>query len=230
VIAAPPPPVALSVAPAHVALAAGGRTTVHVRAPGRSGLILSASVAGLALDGRGRPVVVAQRDAGAWLAVRPRTVATGPLGASFVVVARRPAHARPGDHSAIVLLTAFTPGRKGIAVGIRLGVVVTVRVPGRKLRRLAIAAARLRGRLLSVTIANRGDVIESMGGASLRIALLRGGRTIARLRGTRRQLLPHTRAVLSFRLRAAVQGPLVARVTLTQPSGAMSARRFPLRL
>jgi hypothetical protein len=229
-VIAAPPAVALSVAPAHVALEAGATATVRVRWLGRPGLLLRASVAGLALDGRGRPVVVARRGASPWVAVRPRTVATGRVGASFVVAAHRPARARPGDHSVIVLLTAFAPGRKGIAVGIRLGVVVTVRVPGRTLRRLAIVAAHARSGLFSVTVANRGDVIESVGAASLRIALLRGGRTIARLRGTRRQLLPHTRAVLSFPLRAAVQGPLVARVTLMQPSGAMSARRFPLRL
>jgi hypothetical protein len=229
-VIAAPPAVALSVAPAHVALDAGGTTTVRVRSLGRPGLLLRASVAGLALDGRGRPVVVARRGASPWVAVRPRTVATGRLGASFVVAARRRAHARPGDHSVIVLLTAFAPGRKGIAVGIRLGVVVTVRVPGRRLRRLAVLAAHARARLLSVTVANRGDVIESIGSASLRVALLRRGRTVARFRATRRQLLPHTRAVLRFRLRTSVRGAVVARITVTQPSGATSAQRFPLRL
>jgi hypothetical protein len=229
-VIAAPPAVALSVAPAHVALDTGATTTVRVRSLGRPGLLLRASVAGLALDGRGRPVVVARRDASPWVAVRPRTVATGRLGASFVVAARRPAHARPGDHSVIVLLTAFAPGGKGIAVGVRLGVVVTVRVPGRKLRRLAIVAAHSRGRFLSVTVANRGDVVESIGSASLRVALLRRGRTVARFRATRRQLLPHTRAVFRFHVRAPMRGAVVARVTVMQPSGATSARRFPLRL
>jgi hypothetical protein len=175
-------------------------------------------------------VIVARRDAGAWVAVRPRIGSTSRSGVSFVIAARRPGHARAGDHTAIVLLTAFAPRRKGIAVGIRVGVVVTVRVPGHQLRRLAIIAARAHKRLLAVTIANRGDVIESVGPASLRIALVRNGRTIARFRGTRRQLLPHTRAAFEFRLTRTVRGAVMARVTVTQPSGATSARRFPLRL
>jgi hypothetical protein len=230
VIATPPAPVALSVAPAHVALAAGARTTVRVSSRGHAGLLLRASVAGLALDVRGRPVIVARRDAGSWLAVRPRVVRTERLGASFTVVARRPAHARPGDHSAILLVTALTPGRNRIAVGVRLGVVVTVRVAGRRVRRLAVVGASLRGRLFSVTVANRGDVIESFGSGALRIEVRRHKRTLARFRAPRRWLLPHTRAVIAFRLRTSARGAAVARVVLRQPAGATSTRSFPLRL
>jgi hypothetical protein len=203
---------------------------VRVRAPGRAGLLLRASVAGLALDARGRPVVATRRGAGSWLTVRPRAVTTVRSGATFVLVARRPAHARPGDHTAIVLLTAVAPGSKAIAVGIRLGVVVTVRVPGHTLRRLAMVAARSRGRVLSVTIANRGDVIESIGAGSLRVALLRRGRAVAVFRSPRRQLLPHTRAVLRFRLGRSVHGAVTVRITVAQASGARRAWRFPLRL
>jgi hypothetical protein len=134
--------------------------------------------------------------------VRPRTIRTERSGnATLVVAARRPAGARPGDHSAIVLLTAFAPGTRAIAVAVRLGVVVTVRVPGHKLRRLAIVAVRSRVGRISLTIANRGDVIESIGGGSLQIAVARRGRTLARFRAPRRALLPHTRALLRFRPR-----------------------------
>jgi hypothetical protein len=126
-------------------------------------------------------------------------------------------------------LTAVAPGKRTIAVGVRLGVVVTVRVPGRTLRRLAVVAARSGGRHLSVTVANRGDIVETITAASLHIALVRGRRTLARFSGPRRQLLPHSRAVLSFRV-PHLHGRVEVRITLTQPNGATSARRFPLRL
>jgi hypothetical protein len=201
-----------------------------VRVRSRAGLVLRAGIAGLTLDRRGSPVVAPRGDASSWLTVRPRVVTTGQSGATFLVVAHRPAHARPGDHTAILLVTAFVSGRAGIAVGIRVGVAVTVRIPGRKLRRVVVVAAHGRGRLVSLTVANRGDVIEPVGGASLTVELVRHGRTVARLRGVGRALLPRTRAVLTFRARRRVRGVVVARVTLAQPGSAVQVRRFPLRL
>src|SRR4051812_13190662 len=66
----------ISVSPAHLALAAGGRATIHVRAVSGRRLLLRTSIAGLALDPRGRPQIVARRDAAAWLTVQPRTIST----------------------------------------------------------------------------------------------------------------------------------------------------------
>ncbi|HEY8644776.1 MAG TPA: hypothetical protein VIL77_02740 [Gaiellaceae bacterium] len=227
---------ALSVSPAHLALTAGGKATVHIGAVSRGQLLLRASVAGLALDPRGRPQIVSRRDAATWLTVRPRTISAGKTGATFVVTSRRPSSARPGDHTAIVLLTATAAAGKGIAIGMRVGLVVTVRVGGRSIRRVEVVAARIRqapggaGRLIAVTVANRGARIESIGGARLAVTLLRRGRVIGCFRVARRPLLPYTRAVVTIRCRAVVRGVLVARVAIVRPDGRTAARRFRLRM
>jgi hypothetical protein len=230
-----PPRLALSVTPTHLALAAGGRATVHVGGISGGRLVLRASVAGLALDARGRPQIVAGRDASPWVTVRPRTILAGPAGAAFVVASRRPSRARPGDHTAIVLLTATKLKRKGLAVAMRVGLVVAVRVSGRSIRRVEALAARARptprgGRLIAVTIANRGDRIESIGGSALELSLSRRGRVLARLHGARRKLLPRTRAVVTFHVPPRIRGDVLARVTVTRPGGKAAARRFLLRL
>jgi hypothetical protein len=231
-----PARLALTVSPAHVALDAGGKATVHVGATRGARLLLRASVAGLALDARGRPQIIRRRDAGRWLKLSRRTISVGRAGATFVVASRRPLGARPGDHCAIVLLTATAPAKKGVVVQMRVGLVVTVRVAGRRVRRLEVVAARARrlpggrARLISVTVVNRGDAIESLGGPQLEVTLLRRGRAIARLRGLRRKVLPHSRAVVTFRCRAAVPGDVVARIAVATPDGGSATRRFRLRL
>lgn len=228
-------PLALSVSPAHLALTPGGQATIHVRAVSGRRLLLRASIAGLALDGRGRPQITGRRDAAAWLTLQPRSTYAGRDGASFVVTSRRAAGARPGDHTAIVLLTATAPAAKGIEVGMRVGLVVTVRVGGRSIRRVEIVAARTRtapggGRLVAVTVANRGERIEPIGGERLAVTLVRRGRIIGRFRVAQRELLPHTRAVVAFRTRPVVRGPIVARVAIVRPDGRTIARTFRLRL
>ena len=228
-------PLALSVSPAHLALTPGGRATIHVRAVSGGRLLLRTSIAGLTLDGRGRPQIAPRRDAAAWLTLQPRSILAGRAGASFTVTSRRPLGARPGDHTAIVLLTATAPARKGIAVAMRVGLVVTVRVDGRSIRRVEVIATRVRpaaggGRLIAVTVANRGQRIESIGGARLVVTLVRRGRIIGRFRAGRRQLLPHTRAVVAFRTRSTIHGSVVARIAIVRPDGRTTARTFRLRL
>jgi hypothetical protein len=226
-----PARLALSVSPTHLAVQAGGRATIRVAPVPGGRLVLRTGVVGLTLDRRGRPQIVRARDAAAWLTVRPRTVAAGRAGTAFVVTSRRAPGARPGDHTAIVLVTALAPTGNGIAVGMRVGLVVTVRVPGPSLRRVEVVAARARpgGRLIDVTVANRGGRIESIGGAQLAVTLIRRGRVIGRFRVARRPLLPHTRAVFTIRCRT-VRGALVAQVAIVRPDGRTAARRFPLRL
>jgi hypothetical protein len=230
-----PPRRALSVTPTHLALAAGGRATVHVYGITGGRLALRAAIAGLALDGRGRPQIVSGRDAAPWLRVRPQTILAGPTGATFVVAARRPSGARPGDHTAIVLLTATGLNRKGIAVAMRVGLVVAVRVSGRSIRRVEVLTARARrtplgGRLIAVTIANRGDRIESIGGSALELSLAQRGRVLARFHGIKRKVLPRTRAIVTFHVPPRIRGDVVAFVTVRRPGGKAVARRFPLRL
>ena len=228
-----PPRIALTVYPSHVTLEAGAKATVAVTPAPGTRLVLRASVTGLRLDAHGRPAIGAATDAARWLEVRPATLAVGPGGASFVVRSRKPAHARPGDHVAIVLLTATGPRRKGVAVGMRFGLVVTVGVKGRRIRHLVVVAARARHEpdgvsRISVTLANRGDVIESIGGPHFQVSLTRHGHVLARPVVARRKLLPRSRAVLTFRCR--VHGEVVARIV---PGGAgrrAPARSFRLRL
>lgn len=230
-----PAPLALSVSPTHLALGPGGRATIHVRAVSGGRLLLRTSVAGLTLDVRGRPQIARSRDAAAWLTLRPQSIFAGRDSATFTVTSRRPSGARPGDHTAIVLLTATATAGKGIAVGMRVGLVVIVRVSGRTTRRVDVVSARARAapggrRLIAVTVANRGERIETIGGARLAVTLVRRGRIIGRFRIARRQLLPHTRAVVVFRTRAAVHGPVVARVAIVRPDGRTTGRTFRLRL
>jgi hypothetical protein len=231
--AAVPPRTAFSVSPAHVAFEAGGRAAVHIEAGAGSRLVVRAGLAGLALDFRGKPRIASRRDAALWLSVSPRIVNVGRGGATIVIASRRRTSARPGDHSALVLLTATARATKGVAVQLRVGVVVTVRVSGPRVHRIEVTAAQARregpgqGRLIDVTLANRGNVIESIGGASLRITVLHRGRVIARLVAVQRTVLPHTSAVVTVRYRGRAD---TVRVTLPRANGRAAVRSFPLRL
>ena len=230
------PRTALSVSPAHVAFDAGGRAALHVETGAGRRLRLRASVAGLALDRRGKPRVAARRDAAPWLSVSPETVDVGPAGATLVIGSRRQPSSQAGEHSAVVLLTATAPSATGVAIELRVGVVVTVRVKGRLVHRVEVTAARLRRqplrryRLIELTFANRGNVIESIGGPRLRIVLLRRGRVIARFQAVRRKVLPHTAAVVVVAYRGHRHGPARIQVVLPGPGGRIAVRSFPLRL
>jgi hypothetical protein len=228
-----PPRVALTVSPAHLTLAAGAKATVRVAPAAGARLVLRCSVTGLRLDARGHPAIGGAPDAAAWLKVTPATVSVGSSGASFVVSSRRAAHARPGDHVAILLLTATVPGSKGVAVGMRVGLVVTVAVKGRLTRHVAVVAVHGRrepgGRsLVSVTLVNRGDVIESVGGPLFQVRLSRHGRVLARPRVARRKILPRSTAVLTFRCRA--RGVVVVRIVPGSTGRHAPARSFRLRM
>jgi hypothetical protein len=87
-----------------------------------------------------------------------------------------------------------------------------------------------RGHLILVTVANRGDVIESIGGARLTVTLLRHGRTVGRLRARRREVLPHTSAVVRFPWPVQIRHGLVARIAVARPGGGTTTRAFRLRL
>ena len=230
-----PSNLSLSVAPAHLELKAGSSAAVHVQGTAGRRLVLRASVAGLTLDGRGRPHLAVAGDASRWLVIRPRVRSTA-RGTTFLIHARRPLHARPGDHNAIVLVTAATPNRKRINVVMRVGLVVTVRVAGATTHRIDAIEARLRplrgkrGVLLALTFANRGALIEWIGGSRLHVSIVRGGHVVARFHLARRALLPHTRTVVGFAWRTDVRGPALARIALARPGGGTSTSTFRLKL
>ena len=71
-----------------------------------------------------------------------------------------PRHAEPGDHHALVLLTARVVGTAQVGVRTRIGVGVLVRMPGDIVRRIAVtglSASRAK-HVLTLRLANRGNV------------------------------------------------------------------------
>ncbi len=222
------PPVALTASPAHVELAGSGRATVRVTNSGTSRVVLDVRRAGFALDLRGEPRIVGQdagrRSAAAWLGVRPPTLTIGSGESGSVTIASSvPARAEPGDHDALVLFTTRRRVRDGLAVRVRMGVVVVVRAPGKVVRRLALRGLRAvrtrRGRLLELVVVNRGNVTESFTRGRTVVSVERDGRRLARLTAATRSLRPGTRGVLQFPLRRRLRGNVVARVDLVYGAG-----------
>jgi hypothetical protein len=234
------PAVAISAFPAHARLSVGtGRAVVRVRNNGEEPVVVDVRRAGFALDLRGRPRIVAagavRRSAARWLSFRPRTIGLRPGATSSVtVVSRRPRKAEPGDHDALVLLTTRRHGNGRVAVRMRVGVVVVVRVPGAVRRRLELRRVRVvgraRGRTLELFVANRGNVSESFSRAASVISIRRAGGRIVRLTAAPRSLRPGTVGVLQFRSRGKPLGPVVARVHVTSQAGTVVRRTLRLRL
>lgn len=227
---AAPPHATLAVSPAHVVLVPGDRRLVHVDATAGERLVtVTATVAGFALDPRGRPRLARAGYAAPWLTLRPRRLTLGRNGGMITVASRKPADARPGDHSAVVLLTASEATARGVLVRMRIGLVVSVRVPGRLVHRLVIREARVRRRgrrrVLDVWLANRGNVIEHLDRRSLHVLLVGRHRTVERLMPARRDLLPRSSGILSFSVPTRVHGEVLAQIELKH-----SVKRFHLRL
>ena len=165
------PPVALTASPAHLELTGAARATVRITNSGTNPVVLDVRRAGFALDPRGRPKIVGQhgarRTAASWLGFRPRSLALRPGSTGGVTITSRvPVHAEPGDHDALVLFTSRRRVRDGLAVRVRMGVVVVVRAPGTVVRRLELRGLRVtragHTRVLEVGVTNRGNVTESI--------------------------------------------------------------------
>ena len=232
---AQPARLSLAASPTHVRLVPGGRQLVHVTTPGGRPLVVEARIAGYALDLLGRPRITRPGDAAPWIAVTPSRITVGRSGAEFTVTARRPLHARPGDHTAVVLLSALVPSARGVVVRMRIGLTLVMRIAGRVVHRVTVLGARLRragsSRSLELALANRGNVTESIGGGRLRVAILRRNRVVARLGIARRELLPGTRGLVRLRLGADRHGPAVVQVKLQRAArSGWVERRFRLRL
>ncbi len=234
------PPVALTASPSHIALAGAARATVRVTNWGASRVVVDVSRAGFALDLRGRPKIVgreaASRSAAGWLTFRPRTLALASGGSAPVTITSKlPPRAEPGDHDALLLFTTRRQARDGVAVRMRMGIVVVVRAPGSVVRRLELGGLRVfrsgRVRVLELGVANRGNVTESFARAHVTVSLHRGGRRIARLTADPRELRPRTRGVLQFHYRGAERGWVTAHVDVSpETSGRVLRRTFRIRL
>ena len=232
------PPVALTAAPARLTLDGSGETTVRLRNAGTSRVVLVVTRAGFGLDLRGRPRIVRRgaRSAARWLSFRPRRLALEPGGsASLVVTSRVPSRAEPGDHDALVLLTSRPRANAGVAVRMRLGIVVVVRAPGVVKRRLVLrrlrVARRGRTRSLELLVVNGGNVTESLARRGALISLSRHGRPFATLAAGNRNLRPRTSGILEFRYRGRRRGWVTARVVVpAEPGRSIVRRTYRLRL
>jgi hypothetical protein len=210
------PQLSLTAEPARVQLDGAGSQTVVVSNNGSAAVVLDAQRAGFVLDLRGRPRIVPAALA-PWLSVRPKRVAIpGGESASLTVSARVLPGASPGDHPSLLLLASRPLGTSAVAVRVRLGVIVVLRVPGRIVHRVAllgVRAKRIGGkRVLTVRLANRGNVAELLSGGRVVVTLWRRSRLIARLSAAPRELLPRSHGVLEVSYRGPVRGAVICRV------------------
>jgi hypothetical protein len=231
------PPLGLTANPAHVALSGSGRAAVRVTNPGVGAVVVDVGRAGFALDLRGQPKIVARsaaRAATTWLTVLPRRfVLRSGATRLLAVSARIPRRVEPGDHDALVLLTTRPRRSAGVAVRMRLGIVVVVRAPGRVVRRLAVRGLTVRragGRhILELRVANRGNVTETLGAGQVRITLRRG-ETRVRLRTAARELRPASSGLLSLDYRGRLRGWVTVGAEVTADGLPAVRRTFRVRL
>ena len=232
------PSLALTATPARVSLDGAGRSTIRVMNTGLSSVVVDVGRAGFALDLRGRPRIVPRggtHAAQAWLSVRPGHFVLRAGGSrSLTVSSRLPARAEPGDHDALVLLTTRPHRRAGVAVRMRIGVVVVVRAPGRVVRNLAVHALRVRrvraARILELAIVNRGNVTETLGRGRVWVSLRRGDADV-RLRADPRLLRPRTRGIVQLRYHGRLRGWVAVRARIAaQPGVPVVRRTFRVRL
>lgn len=205
--------IALTVSPAHAAMTAPASRTIDV---------LNAGTANVG--------VVVRSVSSRFLEIRPQRLRLGPGAHRLLTVrARAVARARAGDHELLVLLVARPLERSAVAVQMRVGVRLRVRMPGRLVRHVVVRGIRVnrkaRPRLLLVELANAGNVTERLRGR-LTVSLARRGRVISRLRYRgRRELVPGSRVVIPLPYRGGARGTLDGVVRI----GSME-RRYRLRL
>jgi hypothetical protein len=226
--------IGLSASPLRLRLNGPSAGSITVRNPGRRPLVVDVARAGFARSLRGRPRVRPARGAAAWLRLRSRRLRVAAGGKAVLHVASMPPRrAEPGDHPALVLLTTRPLGTHRVRVRLRLGVIVVLHVRGRIVRRLDARGVSVRRqgrrRLLELLLVNSGNVTERLAGDGLRLALLRGSRTITTLRPVPRELLPRSRGIAEFVYNGPERGRVVVRVELRSPVRGRE-RSFHLRL
>jgi hypothetical protein len=231
------PSIALTATPSRVNLVGSGQTAVRLRNTGTRSVVLDVARAALSLDLRGRPRIVpggGAPSARGWLTVRPSRIGLAPgASASIIVAARVPRRVEPGDHDALVLLTTRPRDAGGVAVRMRVGVVVVVRAPGAVVRRLdlreLVVRRRGRTRLLELLVVNRGNVTEIVQRSLVTLTLRRGGRVVAAPRPDPRRLRPRTRGIVQFRYRGDVRGLVTAQATVSVGPAAVTTS-YKIRL
>jgi hypothetical protein len=208
---------ALAVSPARATLVAPAARSIEVRNTGRE-----------------TAVVEVAPDVRPWLRVTPaRLVLRTRSQALLTVRARAAAHSRPGDHDVVLLLTARPVGSSRIAVRMRLGIRLRVRMPGRLVHGVALRRLRVRRhageRVLLLAVANTGNVSEQLRGAT--VTLVRSGRIVSTLRARGAREIPAgSRLVLAFPFAGRVHGLVTADVAARFAIVRTAQRRYRLRL
>jgi len=209
--------VALAVSPARATLVAPAARTIEVRNTGRE-----------------TAVVEVTQDARPWLRVTPgRLVLRARAHASLTVLAHATSHTRPGDHDLVLLLTARPVGSSRIAVRMRVGVRLRVRMPGRLVHGVALRRLRVRReageRVLVLAVANTGNVSEELRGAT--VTLVRGGRIVSTLRARgAHEIAAGARLLLAFPIAGRVHGLVTADVVAHFTTVHAAQRRYRPRL
>src|SRR6185437_16910363 len=113
-----------SVTPARLALAAPGSRKINARNDGAEQVVVD---------------VLRRTAITRWLQISPERLVLGPgRSAVLTVHAKAGQDAEPGDHQVLVLLTTSPQHGSRVALRLRLGVRVSMRTPGRVIRRLAL--------------------------------------------------------------------------------------------
>ena len=207
------PPVAVAVSPARLAFVAPASRRLQLHNLGAVAVVVDVP--------RARRALLTIRPAHVVLRSGARTTLT--------LRAKQTAGVGAGDHQLVLLFVARPLDTARIGVRMRLGIRLRVRVPGRLVRRLhvrGVRVARARGRrALLVSIVNRGNVVEQLGGR-VAVTLLRHGRVVSRLRWrAARELPPAARTVIGLPYRGGARGVVTAVVHCGRVSG-----RYRLRL
>jgi hypothetical protein len=236
----PPEALGLTAAPARLVFHGSGATTVRLRNPGRKAVAVAVGAAGLALDLHGRPRIVKRRgprSAAGWLTLRPAHIRLASHKVATLLVSTKvPRRAEPGDHDALVLLSARPLGQARVSVRLRLGVVVVVRAPGAvvrrlKLRRLWVAQRRGGTRTLELLVVNSGNVTERLLHVRAILSRPMSRRRITTVRANARELRSHTRGLVEFRLRTGATGPVTVRVVVpAEPGRAVIRCTYQIRI
>ena len=223
---------ALAAAPQRLALPAAGHAAVTVRNFGTKTADVAVGVSRYRLDLRGRPVIGGR--ANVWVRVARERLSIPARGTAVVQVsAAVPARAAPGDHSVVVTFTGATVSG-GARVVARLGVVVAVRVPGRVVRRLAIASAAVTRagprRLLAVRVRNAGNVDLWLGRRAVVVRAVRpGGGVVAVWSRGGRRLLARGQTMFTWGVPSSLTaGPLRFEVVV-RAGRVLARRRYHLR-
>ena len=172
-----------------------------------------------------------------WLQISPERLLLGP-GRSAVLTLRAKAgrDAEPGDHQVLVLLATRPQHGSRVALRLRLGVRVNVRMPGRVVRRLALGGVRVhrkRGlRFIFVPVVNRGNVtVQLRGHVTAVVVPPRRSCRAATTRWLDLRCAPGARTLLALRYAGRVRGPVIAVVQIRMgPDVRLVERRYRLRL